>query len=204
MTDRDLSQPHFQAEIVGDLSAKTALYEIGVEIDDVHREGRIARRVGFVAAIFDEQFARTGAEPCMHAILRPLVACAPGTAARDLVVIALLAAGDHAQSPTCVGNADSAACGIAVVHAAVLGRDMAMRFEIAALAKARFDQHGIDRTGEPRPFRHRRDPAGKLDPFEQDRWGIMHRRVHRIGTAAGEALTVDLADHALSRKAAIG
>ncbi len=198
-----MAEPHRQADILGNLAAETALHEVGVEIDHVEREGRVARGIGLAAAIFDEQLARPGAEPGVDTIEIALEQRADCGAAGEAVILALFAAGDHPDAPARARQPRKAADGVAVVGAAILAGEAHLRDEAGAVGELRLHQLGIDRAAQRGPLGHRRDPAGDVDPLDQDRRRVVQRRVHRVGAAGSEALAVDAAEHALAGQPAI-
>lgn len=63
-----MAHPQIEMETVGQLTSVTGLQEIGIEIDDVQCEWRVAGRIGFAAPVFDEDLALTSAEAALDTV----------------------------------------------------------------------------------------------------------------------------------------
>ncbi len=201
---RNMAKPQSQCDIIGNLAAKAPLDEIGVEIDHVERKRRVARWIGFTAAIFDKQLARACAVSGMDAIEVAFEQRADRAPAGEAVIIALFAAGDEAHPPSVACQRGQTAEGITIINAAILARHAHLRREAGAVGELRLHQFGIDRAAQRWAFSDRSDPAGNINAVDQNRRCVMQRRIHRIGAARGKALSVDAAQHALSGQPAIG
>ena len=170
-----------------------------MEIDNVHRERRIARAPGFLPPVFHAQLARPGPQARLHAIDRAVVGRAADPPARKAGVVALLAAGEDTKAHLVIGQPCQPANGKAVIGGAVLRGGIELRGKAARLAEPHFLQRNVDAAAQPRPVAHRGNPARQFDPVDQHHRRIVHRRVHRVRPAAGEVLAVDPQQDALTK-----
>ena len=168
MADRDVAKPDIKMHVVCDCSTKTALNEVGIKIDDVEREGRIAGRIGFAPPIFDKQLTGSGAKASMGAVKVALKRCANGRAAGKLIVIALLPAGDNAKAPTFVRNTGDPADGVTVIDAAILTDEARLRVWCRAVGELYLYQLCVNGPGECRSLGNRRDAACNLDAVNEN------------------------------------
>ena len=122
-----MAQSYVQRDILGDLAAKAALHEVGIEKHHVEREWRVARGVGLAAAILDEQLPLSGAVARVDAVEVALEQCAHSGAAGEAVVFALFTTADQPEPPALVGECGQAADRIAVIDAAILARHPDLR-----------------------------------------------------------------------------
>ena len=59
---------NLQSQIVVQITLKPCAGKVGVEIDNVHGEGRVARATGILPPIFETELAGTRAKASLNAI----------------------------------------------------------------------------------------------------------------------------------------